>query len=304
MAAPTPQPAQSPEHLRHGLAEAPVTYARMVWRRFRRNRLALVGLGILLLLGLLSVLAPYISPFPRDKTDLKVILAAPSMVHWLGTDELGRDLFTRLLWGGRVSYTLAISCVAIYIALGGLLGAIAGYFGGWVDSVLMRLVDVVYSFPFLLLALTLVAIFGPNVTNLVFAFVVIYWTTPARLIRGEFLSLRERDYVEAARATGASSWRIMLHHLLPNALAPLIVQATLDLSVIILAEASLSYLGFGVRDPVPTWGNMLTSAQSVTVLAKQPWRWIPPGSMIFLSVLAINFVGDGLRDATDPRLKQ
>lgn len=300
------QPAQqqSEENLKQGLADKQVSSLGAVWRRFKRNRLALLGLVILALLGLIAILAPYISPYDRDITNLKLIDKPPSAAHYLGTDYVGRDNFTRLLWGGRVSYTLALVCVTIYMVFGSLIGAMAGYFGGWIDSVLMRLVDIFVSFPFILLALTIVALWGPSITNLIIAFVFLSWPVPARLVRGQFLSLREQDFVEAAHAMGASSWRTMMKHMLPNAMAPLIVQATLDIAVIILSEAGLSFLGMGVRDPIPTWGNMLTVAQSVTVLKEHPEQWMPPGLMIFLSVVGINFVGDGLRDALDPRLKR
>lgn len=299
-----PAQAQSEENLRQGLANKPVSSGVLVWRRFRRNRMAVAGLVVLVVLGLISLLAPYISPHDRDKPNLKAIDSPPSAEYLLGTDYAGRDNLTRLLWGGRVSYTLALTCVGIYMVVGAVIGAVAGYFGGWIDNVLMRLVDIVSSFPFILLALTIVALWGPSIVNLIFAFVFLSWPVPARLVRGQFLSLREQEFVEAAHAMGASPLRIMMRHMMPNALAPLIVQATLNIAGIILSEAVLSFLGFGVRDPIPTWGNMLTAAQSIAILKEHPEQWIPPGLAIFLSVLSINFVGDGLRDALDPRLKR
>lgn len=295
------------ELLRHGLSESATTWTGAVWKRFKRNRMAIVGLSILILLALISILAPVIADLSvgwgRDEIDIKYTLTKPSARHPLGTDSVGRDTFTRLIYGGRVSLTIALSTVTIYMGLGVLVGSIAGFFGGWIDNLLMRLADVVLSFPFLLLALTIIAIRGPGIDNLIFAIVLLGWPIPARLVRGEFLSLRERDYVEAARAVGAPSPRIMVRHMLPNALAPLIVNATLDVAFIILTEAGLSYLGFGVPQPVPTWGNMLSEANNMAVLTRMPWLWVPPGLMIFLTVLSINFVGDGLRDALDPRLK-
>lgn len=296
------------ELLREGLSDSATTWAGAVWKRFKRNRLALLGAAILLILVLLSVFAPVITKstlgWGRDEMDYRFILSAPSPRHPLGTDSVGRDTLTRLLYGGQVSLGIALSTVVIYMVLGSVLGAVAGYFGRWVDNLVMRLVDIVQSFPFLLLALTIVAIRGPKVENLVFALVALSWPTPARLVRGEFLSLRERDYVEAAKSTGARAGRIIFRHMMPNALAPLIVNATLDVAGIILTEAGLSYLGFGVQIPIPTWGNMLTEAQNLAVLTRMPWLWVPPGVMIFLTVMSINFVGDGLRDALDPRLKQ
>jgi len=302
-------PLQPEEKLyQHGMTASGTTWAATVVKRFVKNRMALVGATILLILILLSLLAPVITQatlgWGRDEMDFQYILAAPSARHPLGTDSVGRDTLTRLLYGGRVSLGIALTTVVVYMVLGSILGAIAGYFGGWIDNLLMRLVDIVQSFPFLLLALTIVAIRGPGVENLIIALVLLSWPTPARLVRGEFLSLREREYVEAARSVGARAHQIIGRHMLPNAMAPLIVNATLDVAGIILTEASLSYLGFGVQIPVPTWGNMLTEAQNLAVLTRMPWLWVPPGLMIFLTVMSINFVGDGLRDALDPRLKQ
>lgn len=291
-----------------GLTPSATSFAGAVWKRFRKNRMALIGGIILLLLVMVTILAPTISQstlgWGRDEIDIRYIRAEPSARHPLGTDNVGRDNLTRLLYGGQVSLTIALTTVTIYMILGVIIGSIAGFFGGWIDNLLMRAVDIVQSFPFLLLALTIVAIRGPAVSNLVYAIVFLSWPVPARLVRGEFLSLRERDFVEAARATGAGPARIIYRHMLPNALAPLIVNATLDVATIILFEAALSFLGFGVPQPVPTWGNMLSEAQNIAVLTNMPWLWVPPGLMIFLTVISINFLGDGLRDALDPRLKQ
>lgn len=299
---------RSKELYRQGLSEQSSSMLAIVWRRFRKNRMAVAGAVVLLILVLLSVFAPFITQqttgWGRDELDLKYTLTGPSARHPLGTDSVGRDNWTRLLYGGQVSMGLAFVAVTTYVIIGIFIGSIAGFFGGWIDNVLMRLVDVVLSFPFLPLALTIVAIRGPGVENLIFAIVFLFWPEPARLVRGQFLALRELDYVEAARATGARPMRIMWRHMLPNAMAPLIVSATLNIAGIILFEAALSYLGFGVQMPVPTWGNMLTEAQNLAVLTRMPWLWIPPGLMIFLTVIAINFVGDGLRDALDPRMKQ
>jgi peptide/nickel transport system permease protein len=290
--------------LLQGLVAVEQTYLQIVLRRFRRHRLAIVGVIILTLLILMSVLAPVITHYGRDEIDIQYIYAKPDYYHWLGTDHVGRDVVTRIVYGGRVSLTLAATCVLIYMVVGSFLGAVAGYVGGWLDNLIMRLADIIISFPFILFVLTIVALRGPAISNLIFAICFLLWPFPARLVRGEFLSIRERDYVEAARAVGSPPWRIMLRHMMPNAMAPLIVSATLDMATVILLEAGLSYLGFGVREPVPTWGNMLTEANNVSVLTGKPWLWIPPGLMIFLTVLSINFVGDGLRDALDPKLKQ
>ncbi len=292
------------EQLKHAVSGAADSFAQAVWRRFIRNKFAVTGAAVLLILTLVSIFAPLLAPYGRDDFNLNASFASPSATHLLGTDDVGRDTFTRLLYGGRVSLTIAVTCVVIYMALGVTVGAIAGYYGGVVDNILMRIVDVFVSFPFLPLLLTIVAIRGPSVVNLIGAICFIFWTTPARLVRGEILSLREREFIQAANAMGAPSWRIILRHLLPNAMAPLIVQATLDIAGIILTEAALSFLGFGVRDPIPTWGNMMSEARSLTVLTTRWNLWVPPGLAIFLSVLSINFLGDGLRDALDPRLKE
>ncbi|HWI63720.1 MAG TPA: oligopeptide ABC transporter permease [Symbiobacteriaceae bacterium] len=294
------------ELLRSGLTESASTWAKAVWRRFKKNRLAVIGAVILIILILVAIFAPVITNstlgWGRDEPD-RFIRGVPTARHPLGTDSVGRDNLVRLIHGGRVSLGIALTSVAVSVVLGTFIGAIAGFFGKWVDNVLMRLVDVVQSFPFLLLALTIVAIRGPGIENLIFALVFLGWPTSARLVRGEFLSLRERDYVEAARAVGVPPMRIIFRHMLPNALAPLLVQATLEVAGLILTEAGLSYLGFGVQQPIPSWGNMLFESQNIAVLTRMPWMWIPPGLMIFLTVLSINFVGDGLRDALDPRLK-
>jgi peptide/nickel transport system permease protein len=297
-----------PQEDLQGLSPQAISLTATVFKRFRKNRMAMLGALVLLLLILTAILAPVITKntlgWGRDEIDIKYIRAAPSARHPLGTDSAGRDNLTRLLYGGRVSLSVALGSVVLYMILGIVIGAVAGFFGGWVDNALMRLVDVIQSFPFFLLALTIVAIRGPSVYNLVFAILFLSWPVPARLVRGEFLSLRERDFVEAARATGASPFRIIARHMLPNAMAPLIVNATLEVAGLILLEAGLSYLGFGVSQPIPTWGNMLSEAQNMGVLTRMPWMWLPPGLMIFLTVLSINFMGDGLRDALDPRLKQ
>lgn len=298
-----PEAPQQQDAFFQGMTETRATWLRVFWRRFRRNKLALIGLTILIILSLSSILAPVIAPFDPEAINLRAKNLPPDGTTLLGTDELGRDVLTRLLYGGRVSLMVAVLSVSIYVVVGGTLGALAGFFGGKVDNAIMRMADVILAFPFLLLALTIAAIRGPSVSNLIIAICVLAWPVPARLVRAEFLSLREREFVEAARATGASPLRIITRHMIPHALFPIIVQATLAVAGVILVEAALSYLGFGVKPGTPSWGNMLSSAQSITILREMPWQWIPPGVTIFLTVLSINFVGDALRDALDPRLK-
>ncbi len=273
---------------------------RGVWGRFRRHRLALVGMVLLGLLTVAAVAAPVITQSPF-RTELRSLKKPPSAEHLLGTDAAGRDVFARLVHAGRVSLSVGLVAVAIYTTIGLVLGAVAGYFGGAADAVLMRLADVFLAFPSLVVIITLVSILGPDIRNVMLAIGLLGWPPIARLVRGQFLSLRERDFVTAGRTVGATNGRLIFRHLLPNALAPVIVAATFGMAQAILLEAGLSFLGLGVQPPTPSWGNMLTDAQSLTVLESQPWLWVPPGCMIALAVLAINFIGDGLRDALDPR---
>ena len=277
--------------------------AGTAWRRFRTNRRALLGFYMLLVLVLASVFAPQLSWHDRDQPNIWMAEQPPSREHWLGTDELGRDLYTRLLYGGRVSLTVGLVAVSIYMVIGVFLGSIAGYYGGITDGIIMRITDVVMVIPFFPLALTMAAALRPSVYNTMIIIGLLGWTGICRLVRGEFLTLRRREYVAAARAIGARDGRIILRHILPNAMAPIVVAATLGVGSAILSEAGLSFLGFGVQQPTPSWGNMLSTAISLKVLLLQPWLWVPPGLMIFVAILAINMVGEGLREALDPRLK-
>ena len=272
-----------------------------VWSRFRQHRLASIGMLCLLTLALLSAVAPVIAQDPYA-TNLQEIRQPPSSEYWLGTDMVGRDVLSRLLHAGQVSLSVGVVAVVIFTAIGLALGAPAGFYGGWIDSIVMRLADIVLSFPTLVIIIALVGILGPSIFNVMVAIGLLGWPQIARLLRGELLSLRERDFVIAARAIGATDGQIILRHLLPNALAPIIVASTIGIASAILLEAALSFLGLGVQAPQSSWGNMLNEAQSLTVLAEMPWLWIPPGAMIAIAVLSINFVGDGLRDALDPYL--
>lgn len=264
----------------------------------------MTGLYLLLLLSVSAIFAPQIARHDRDRPNMVVVERAPSRDHWLGTDELGRDVFARLLYGGRVSLTVGLVAVSLYLTIGVLLGSIAGYYGGVIDNFIMRVTDVILVIPFFPLALTMAAVLGPSVYNTMIIIGLLGWTGICRLVRGEFLTLRKRDFVEAAVAEGARDLRIIFRHILPNAMAPIVVAATLGVAGAILSEAALSFLGLGVQQPLPSWGNMLSTAISLKVLLLQPWLWIPPGLVIFIAVLAVNLVGDGLRDALDPRLKQ
>ena len=271
-----------------------------VWQRFRRHRVAAVGAVILLVLTTGAVAAPVVAANDPYKVDISAYRAGPVANHPLGTDSSGRDVFSRLLYAGRVSLSVGLVAVAIYTLIGVILGAFSGFYGGWLDSFLMRLADVVLSFPALILIITVVSVLGPSIYNIMLVIGLLGWPPIARIVRALFLSLREREFVLASRTVGVSNGRIIFRHMLPNALAPVIVAATFGMANAILLEAGLSFLGLGVQPPTPSWGNMLKDAQSLTVLESMPWLWIPPGTMIALAVLSINFIGDGLRDALDP----
>ncbi len=261
--------------------------------------MALVGMVILLVLASASLLATWISPYSPIKTSLVEMLDRPSPIHPMGTDELGRDLLTRILHGGRVSLAVGFLAVALAVSIGSTVGAIAGFYGGWVDNLLMRLVDFMIALPSIFVLILLATIYGTNPVTLVLVIGGLRWMGTARQVRGAFLSLREREFVEAARCLGAPPSRIILRHLLPNAIGPIIVASTLGISGAILTESSLSYLGLGIQPPMASWGNMLRNAQDQMVRA--PWTAVFPGLMIFLTVMAVNSIGDGLRDALDPR---
>ncbi|MCC6615735.1 MAG: ABC transporter permease [Anaerolineae bacterium] len=274
-----------------------------VLRKFVRNRMALFGLIGFTLIVSLALAAPLVSAQSPYKTDLRAIRQAPSDAHLLGTDIAGRDVFTRVLYGARISLLVGVGTITVYGVVGVVLGLIAGFYGGWIDTVIMRISDALMSIPTLLVVLMLVTITERNVTNIIFAIVISRLPGIARLVRGQVLAVKQLEYVTAARAIGASDYRIMAIHLLPNILAPVIVSISFGMASAILAEASLSFLGVGIPPPEPSWGTMLNEARALSVLTEMPWFWIPPGLMTAITVLCINFAGDGLRDALDPRMK-
>ncbi|MGH2551298.1 MAG: oligopeptide ABC transporter permease [Thermomicrobiales bacterium] len=270
-------------------------------RAFMRHRLAVAGAVVIFLLILIALFAPLVANHNPNRVDLLAASSGPNSTHWLGTDDIGRDVFSRIVYGTRVSLSVGLVAVTIYVLIGTILGAISGYFGGWIDSTLQRLTDAVMCFPSLIIIIAAVAILGPSIVNVMIVIGLLTWPGICRLVRGQFLSLREREFVEAARAMGARPARIIFRHLLPNAIAPITVAATFGVASAILTEAGLSFLGLGVQPPTASWGNLINTAQSAAVLQEMPWLWVPAGIMIALAVLSINFVGDGLRDAIDPR---
>ncbi|MBI3943900.1 MAG: ABC transporter permease [Chloroflexi bacterium] len=274
----------------------------LAWRRFRHHRLAMFGATVFIIVITLAIIAPVVAPIGPDRQDLRRRNEAPSVEHLLGTDPIGRDVWARLVYGARVSMSVGVVAVSIYVTIGVILGAISGFVGGWVDILLQRVTETVMTFPTLMIILTIVSLIGPSIYNVFLVIGLLSWPGVTRLVRGEFLSLTQRDFVLAAHCLGVPQARIIFRHILPNALAPVIVAATLGVAGAILTETGLSFLGLGVQPPTPSWGNMIADAQSLTVLESRPWQWIPPGLAIALSVLCINFIGDGLRDALDPRM--
>jgi len=285
---------------RSGMAEEPRRQRRFV-RAFLRHRLAVAGLVVITILGLAAILAPLVATHDPYTVDLLAARQGPSRDHWLGTDEVGRDVFSRLVYGARVSLSVGLVAVTIYTTIGVVLGAISGYFGGFVDGAIQRLTDTVMCFPTLIIIIAAVSITGPSIWNVMLIIGLLTWTGTCRLVRGQFLSLREQAFVEAARSVGASDMRLIFRHVLPNSVAPVIVSATFGVAAAILTEAGLSFLGLGVQPPTASWGNLINLAQSATILQQMPWLWAPPGVLIAVAVLSINFIGDGLRDALDPR---
>ncbi|MGL5633744.1 MAG: oligopeptide ABC transporter permease [Sarcina sp.] len=287
--------------------ESPWTLA---FKRLKKNKLALAGLFILLTLVLIVVIGPMIYPYNHLEINYSEIYQEPSMKHLLGTDNVGRDVLARLMYGGRYSLSIGIIAVAISVTIGSSLGVIAGYYGGKIDGFIMRVVDVFMCFPFLPLLIMVSAVMQevkvPPEYRIYVVMVIIgclSWTGTCRMVRGQVLSLREQEFMQAAEALGLSDFRKMFFHLLPNTFAVIIVSATLGIGGAILTESSLSFLGMGVTPPTPTWGNMIQAANDYFTMTNRPWLWIPPGICIFLTVMSINIFGDGLRDALDPKLK-
>src|SRR5438552_151243 len=286
-----------------GMVAAPrdLSPAQRALRRLVRRRGAMVGLAVVAFFILLAVFAPAVSPYDPLQTSWSAIRKAPSAAHLFGTDEIGRDVLSRVVWGARASLLAGLVSVCISLSLGVPIGLVAGYVGGWVDALISRITDAMLACPFLILAIALAAFLGPSLTNAMIAIGISATPVFIRLTRAQVLSIKVEDYVEAARAIGNSHLRIALRHILPNVVAPLIVQATLAIAAAVIAEASLSFLGLGQQPPAPSWGSMLNTARNYVDQA--PWMAVWPGLSIFLLVLSFNLLGDGLRDALDPRQK-
>lgn len=272
------------------------------WEMFYKNKLALTGCGIVILLFAVSLLAPVIAPYDPGAIDLKNVLASPSAEHWFGTDQLGRDVLSRMIWGARISLKVGFVATGLAILIGMILGAVAGYYGGWIDAVIMRFVDIMLCFPTFFLILAVIAFLEPSIWNIMIVIGLTSWMGVTRLVRADFISLRERDFVRAARSIGANDARIIFVHILPNALASILVAATLGIAGAILTESALSFLGIGVQPPTPSWGNILTAGKDNIDIAW--WISLYPGLAILITVVGYNLLGEGIRDASDPRLKR
>jgi peptide/nickel transport system permease protein len=275
---------------------------REFWSRLKHNRMAMTGLALVLGLFVVAVGAPWLAPYDPLSINLQEVLMPPSPAHYLGTDTLGRDVLSRIIFGSRISLLVGFVAVGIATLIGLFIGALSGYYGGWVDSGLMRLVDLMLCFPAFFLILAVIAVLEPSIWNIMAVIGLTSWMGVARLVRAEFLSLREREFVTAARALGAGDTRLILRHMLPNALAPVMVSATLGVAGAILTESALSFLGLGVQPPTPSWGNILTAGKDNIEIAW--WLSVFPGLAILITVMSYNLLGEGIREAIDPRLKE
>lgn len=280
-------------------AALPPRRRNRTWAKFKRNRAALVGGAAVLVFVIIALLAPLLPLIDPIKTDWLLVRKAPSDLNWFGTDELGRDIFSRMIWGARASLQAGVISVAIAVALGVPLGMLAGYFGGWTDQIIARVTDAMLAMPFLIMAIALAAFLGPSLTNAMIAIGLSAMPVFVRLARGQVMSVKTEDYVDAARALGLSHLRILWRYILPNIFPPVLVQATLTIATAIIAEASLSFLGLGQQAPAPSWGSMLATAKNF--LTQAPHMAVWPGLAIFIVVMGFNLLGDGLRDALDPR---
>ncbi len=272
------------------------SWGKITWRRFCQNKAAVYSMIILIITILIAVLAPVIAPYDPAQT-VGAFDESPSSSFLLGTDDVGRDVLSRLIYGSQVSLIVGIGSVCIYALIGVTLGLLSGYFGGWLDGLIMRMTEVFMSYPQFMIILVIVSLIGPNMLTVMLVMGFMGWPPICRLVRGEVMRIKSIDYVAAAIVTGYSPCTIVFRHILPNVLSPILVNCTFGIAQAILIEAALSFLGMGVQPPASSWGNMLTSAQSIMILSEEPWRWIPPGIAILIAVLTINFLGDGLNEA-------
>lgn len=269
------------------------------WMRLKKNRMSMIGLGVIIFMTVLSLITPWIAPYAYQAQDLDLGASAPSAKHWLGTDIFGRDLLTRVMYGGRISLAVGFVATAVSLLIGVLYGSIAGFLGGKVDSVMMRIVDILYSLPFILFVIILMVVFGRNFYLMFLAIGAVEWLTMARIIRGQVLNIRRQDFVSACYAMGVSDWKIITKHVIPNVLGPIIVYTTLTIPSVMLLEAFLSFLGLGVQPPMSSWGLLI--AAGVETMEEYTWLLIFPGLALSVTLFSLNFLGDGLRDALDPK---
>lgn len=278
------------------------TYWQDAWLRFKRHKLAITGLVLILLILLAAILGPQLSPYSYQTQQLANANHSPSAAHWLGTDNLGRDLCTRVLYGARISLAIGFMASLINLTIGVIYGAIAGYAGGRIDSLMMRFIDILYGIPLLLYIILLMVALGPGLMNIFLALGLVYWLRMARIVRGQILALKEQEYILSASLTGCSSWRIVLHHLIPNAIGPIIITMTLSIPEAIFTEAFLSFIGLGVSAPMASWGVL--ASEGAASLRSYPYQLLYPALAISITMLSFNFLGDGLRDALDPRMRK
>ena len=272
---------------------------RDAWIKLSKNYLALLGLAVLVLLVVISLLTPWIAPYSYSAQNLDVGATAPSLQHWLGTDVFGRDMLTRIMYGGRISLMVGFVATGVALVIGILWGAVAGFYGGRIDALMMRIVDILYALPFMIFIVLLMVVFGRNILLLFLAIGAVEWLTMARIVRGQVMSLRHQEFVEAANSLGLSQWTIIRRHIIPNTLGPVIVYTTLTIPSVMLLEAFLSFLGLGIQPPESSWGLLIS--YGVETMEEYPWLLIFPGIALSLTLFALNFLGDGLRDALDPR---
>jgi oligopeptide transport system permease protein len=300
MSAPVVQkPSASPAASASAVPDRGVSPWRDAWQRLRRNHLAVFGGAVLITLSLLCVIGPWFSPYGYEQTDLYNTFSPPSFKHWLGTDQLGRDLLTRLLFGGRISLMVGLVATFVALTIGVVYGAISGYAGGKIDRVMMRIVDILYALPFTIFVILLMVFFGRNLLLLFVAIGAVEWLTMARIVRGQIMSIKRMDYIEAARSLGLGTPRIIFRHMIPNILGPIIVYTTLTIPGVMLLEAFLSFLGLGVQPPMSSWGVLIKDGAER--MEEYPWMLIFPGTIFSLTLFSLNFLGDGLRDALDVR---